>query len=377
MKLYLKLGLGVIIFLALIFVFSSYNFSTEQESLNDQVYVFPPFSEVYNTRPIKFNPENIDNSFEKYFFDKKLRKKLFNSANMMVEPDKNPEVRVIQEIDKGKYIEQKISLIINPSTIAYAYLLIPKNVSNPAPLILAMHPHGGFYEYGKDWVAGNKGTSDGFYGKELAERGYIVFAMDAPLFGDRTLGNLKNENSPETLENFGSQSLINLKHSLLGETLREDISVLNLIFSLETIDKENIGCIGYSFGGVRCMYLAALDERIKAVVLSNSVGNIRRDYSDGILQSWFTVLPGVAEYTEMSGIITLISPRPLMILSSDKDPIFPLNEAEEQVKIINLIYKRLGKENLFKFIIEKNEAHTFPKEYREEAYEFFDKFLKK
>lgn len=378
MKLIWKFFIGMLSLIFLIFIFSISNFSNEQENFpEDGVYVFPPFPEVYKFRKADFDAAEISGKIDKYFFDKKLRNKLFDSANMMTEPDKNPEVRVIQEIDKGKYLEQKLSLIIFPATISYAYMLIPKNISYPAPLILAMHPHGGFYEYGSEAVVGNKGDKEWAYGKELAERGYVVLAMDAPLFGNRGIIE-RAGNSNEVFEEFAEQNLLILGHSLLGEVLREDISTLNFLSSLESIDKNRIGCIGHSFGGIRCMYLSALDERVKAVVLANSVADLRRHNRESAptVHTWFSFIPGSGRYTDTNGILALIAPNPLMIISSEKDPIFPLKEAQKQTEVINKLYERLKYKDNFNFIIELNEAHTFPQKYREEAYNFFDKNLK-
>ena len=179
----------------------------------------------------------------------------------------------IETIDKGLYIQKKINILTSESTAANAYLLIPKNILGPMPAVIAMHQHGGNYEYGKEEVVGNIGDPDLAYGKELAERGYVVFAMDAPLFGEESA--MKAGNSGEKTEVFSAQGLFVLGHSPFGVVVQEDLAGLDYLSSLDFVDKDRIGCIGHSFGGVRCMYLSALDERVKAVVLSNSVANLK------------------------------------------------------------------------------------------------------
>ena len=377
-----------ILVLVILLVFSILSWTrNKNESLNleiphdtyvqdpNNVYVFPPFYEVHKKDNLEFDISKIKTLNDKVTFSESLRKKLFILANFLTQPDKSPKIQIINEVDKGTYTEQKLSIKMYPSTISFAYMLIPKNVNYPAPLILAMHQHGGNYENGKEEVVGNKGNPDLFYGKELAERGYLVFASDAPLFGDRVL-KLKGENSPRTLEDFGEESLILLGHSLLGETLREDIVMLNLISSLKNIDQNKIGCIGHSFGGVRCMYLAAMDDRIKVVVLSNSVANLRKKYEEAPVHTWFNILPGAAKYTETNGILTLIAPRPLMVIYTEKDPIFPIDETESQIKPLKELYSKLYKETDFSSLKIPNEAHAFPEKYHEIVYKFLDKNLK-
>ncbi len=341
----------------------------------NRAYLFPPFDEFHKNDKLEYDVSEIKDSADKEEFDKNLRKKTLELANFMTKPDEKPKIQVIGERDMGKYIEQKIIIKIYPSTVFTAYMLIPKGADFPAPLIIAMHQHGDNYENGKEEAVGNKGDENLFYGRELAERGYIVFASDAPLFGDRALIR-SGENSPRTLEEFGEQSLILLGHSLLGETLREDISILNIISSLKNIDQSKVGCIGHSFGGVRCMYLAALDERIKAVVISNSIANLRNEYNEAPVHTWFSILPGIAQYTETNGILALIAPRNLMIVYSEKDPIYPLEEAEYQINSVKELYERLDKKDNFNSLLIPNESHSFPKEYHEKAYRFFDESFK-
>ena len=186
MKLKWKLFIWLFILIVLIFIFSRTKFPDKETHIpENDFYVFPPFLDFYKSREPDFQASEVNNNLEKYFFDKRLRNKLFESANMMTEPDKNPKVKIIEEADKGNYIERKISIEIYPNTLSYGYMLTPKNITYPAPLILAMHPHGGIYELGTEAVVGHKGDKEWSYGKELAERGYVVFAMDAPLFGTR------------------------------------------------------------------------------------------------------------------------------------------------------------------------------------------------
>ena len=151
-----------------------------------------------------------------------------------------------------------------------------------------------------------------------------------------------------------------------------------MISTLKNIDQNKIGCIGHSFGGVRCMYLSAMDKRIRAIILVNSVADLRKKGGDAkpIVHTWFGFLPGTGQYTDTDGILALIGTRPLMILSSENDPIFPLNEAEDQVKKASKLYENLGKKDDIKFIVIKNGEHTFPEEYRKQTYDFFDKYLK-
>lgn len=328
-----------------------------------------------NKEPI-FNSEEIKSIKDKKKFDKQLKPKLYDLLNMPFEPLKESSAKEITSEDKGSYTKKKIFIYTSNITGRYAYLLIPKNIDLPAPTILAMHGHGGHYNYGKSELVGDIGDKNQFIGKELVEKGYIVLAMDAPLFGDSALNNTKTDFGPKTLEDLFMQHLLLLGYSPLGVMIQEEIEALDFLTSLDIVDKNNIGCIGHSMGGVRCMYLSALDERVKATVLSNSVANFRQKAESGILHTWLIILPGIAKLTGTKGLLALITPRPLMIVYSELDPVFPLDEALDKINSTKKLYSILNKQENFETIFIPKAAHEFPKEYHEQTYEFLDKHLK-
>ncbi len=367
----------------ILLVISSINSCKENQGLDNNSEIskdiwFAFFGVKYierNQEP-KFDISDIKDDRDKITFDKKLRYKLFELMNMPLIQFKKPKIDEITSIDKGDYTEKKIFLYTSNMTGRYAYLLVPKIINRKMPAVMAMHQHGGFYEYGKDEVVGNAGNKDLFYGKELAERGYVVLAIDAPLFGDSYLSVKETNTSPEIMEEIQAQQLIEIGHPPIGIMIQEEIMALNILSSLSYVDNNRIGCIGHSMGGTRCMYLAALDNRIKSTVLSSSVANIRQHAESAILKTWLTVLPGVAKYVDTEGLLTLIAPRSLMIIYSEEDPIFPKIEAENKINKTAELYKKLGKETYFSSIYLPKVGHELPREARERAYNFFEKHLK-
>ena len=341
-------------------------------------YIFASITEIHKKDNLEFDITKIDNLREKNKFDKKLKQKVIKLLKMPNPVVLNPKVDIVEDIDKGKYIQRKIRLYTAPFTFSYAYLLIPKEETAERKVVIVMHQHGGNYEYGKEEAAGNIGNENMFFGRELVERGYVVFAMDAPLFGENNqfFQNSGIRNSPAVEEEFATQSLLLYDYTPLGIIVEQDLTALNFLLNLEGVDKDNIGCIGHSFGGVRCMYLSALDERIKVTVLSNSVEKFREPIEFGGTQTWLSIVPDIAKYTGGNGMLALISPRPLMVLYSENDPIFPAEYLKLLIPPIKNIYKMLEQEKNLAIIKIPNKIHEFPKEYREQAYEFLDKHLK-
>ena len=171
--------------------------------------------------------------------------------------------------------------------------------------------------------------------------------------------------------------MVEFGYSPLGVIIQEDIRALDFLLSrFPEIDQNKIGCIGHSFGGIRCMYLAAIDNRIKVIALSNSIERFRESPNFGGVQTWMAILPKIAQYTGGNGMLALISPRPLILFYSENDPIFPAEDVEFLMDPLKKVYDLLGKKDNLKIIKIQNSAHEFPTEYHYLAYEFFDKYFK-
>src|SRR5688500_4120876 len=55
------------------------------------------------------------------------------------------EAEVVERVDKGDFVREKIYFNTAPGIRVPAYLLIPKNREKPLPALVALHDHGGFY----------------------------------------------------------------------------------------------------------------------------------------------------------------------------------------------------------------------------------------
>lgn len=110
--------------------------------------------------------------------------------------DPNPEV--VERVDKGDYIREKVWFNTTPDIRVPAYVLIPKNFPLPAPAIVALHDHGGFYLWGKEKLvdvdeespalrAFRSYYSEKFIAVELVKQGYVVIVIDMFYWGERRM----------------------------------------------------------------------------------------------------------------------------------------------------------------------------------------------
>jgi hypothetical protein len=129
--------------------------------------------------------------------------------------------------------------------------------------------------------------------------------------------------------------------------------------------------VGLSYGATITLFLAALDERVRAAVVS------------GYFTSWSAahrvpwnlcgsqVLPGMLDAIDHVGLGALVAPRPLLIESGTEDLIFPVDAAREEVARLRTVYGALG-------ATEALEHDVFEGGHRwhgERAYSFLDQHL--
>src|SRR5436190_1355967 len=99
----------------------------------------------------------------------------------------DPKPEIVEKVDKGDFIREKIYFNTTPDIRVPAYLLIPKNGSGKRmPAIVALHDHGGYYVWGKEKLVETEGEHSAmkewrktYYGNtsiasDLAKMGYVI-----------------------------------------------------------------------------------------------------------------------------------------------------------------------------------------------------------
>ncbi len=221
-----------------------------------------------------------------------------------------------------------------------AYLLVPDGVDaqQPAPAILALHGHGGSKA---DLVA--RGDSLGIYqgfGRQFTERGFVVLAPDAPGFGERAEGFRRYGNRDGCNINFLKLALFG--RNLMALAVWDDMRALDVLLGLPEVLPERVGAAGLSFGGTRAMYLAALDARVAAAVVSGYLTTFRSYALDAGNFCGAQFLPGVYALADVADIHGCIAPRPLLIQAGRVDRGFALGASRQAHARLADIYAAAG-----------------------------------
>lgn len=236
-------------------------------------------------------------------------------------PDMVPLLpEVIEVVPSEGFRREKIKYQVSSGDWAFAYLLIPDKLSSAAPALYVHHRGAGSHALGKSEAVGLAGDKNYALAQELAQRGYVVFAPDALGFEDRR--------SPESSgDDYDREYLFHqlAVRLLRGETLLKKVlwDVSRGIDYLETrteVDSRFVGFVGSGYGGQMALWSAALEPRIRVAAAHGGVLSYRQHFERGEWLRPEFVVPRLMQVADLQHILTLIAPRPFLLVTTDDDP---------------------------------------------------------
>jgi dienelactone hydrolase len=287
-------------------------------------------------------------------------------------PEKTVELSpiVLDRIDRGDYFLERIVYSTDSHLLVPAYVLIPKQLTGRAPAVIAWHGHG----YGSREIVGLQpdGAVDdsqpgihNHFAVQLVNRGMVVIAPEIIGFGDRRLSVDKTKDPKKTSSCFSLASrLLLYGRTLAGLRIYEAIRSLDYLLTREEVDVDRIGSMGFSGGGMIASLSSALDERIKATVISAFTSTFR-----GSLLSMNhcidNYIPSILPYADLPELIGLIAPRALFVESGIDDTLFPVDSVREAIGVLEGIYEAEGTSGRF-------EVDLFPGKHEVSGRKSFD-----
>lgn len=292
-----------------------------------------------------------------------------------------------------------------------ALLLKPAGAKGKLPGIVGLHDHGGNKYFGlrkitrmsKDPHPAMIRHQAQYYGgfawaNELARRGYAVLVHDTFTFGSRRVrladvpANIRNnqvEANPEAEdeiqrynqfagahEHLIAKSLFSAGMTWPGVFVNDDQRALDYLCSRPDVDATRVGCAGLSGGGLRTVMLSGADERIRC---SCTVGMMTtwRDYllNKCYTHTWMCYVPGLPRELDYPEILGLAAPNPVLVLNNRQDALFTLSEMERADRMLAEVYKKAGAPEHYKGSFYDG-PHKFDREMQQEAFAWFDRWLK-
>lgn len=201
------------------------------------------------------------------------------------------DMQVLEEEQRDGYKAQKIAFNINAYARITAYLLIPDGGASSAseapstayavkshrkfPAVNLLHDHGAHLFIGKEKMIRPFGVSEEvledadawvkqlyegqYLGDYLARHGYVVFSVDAPMWGERG----RKEGVDRKKYDLIAGNMMMLGRDLSAFMTYDDMASTDFLASLPMVDSERIGCAGCSMGAYRSWMLSALSDKIK------------------------------------------------------------------------------------------------------------------
>jgi dienelactone hydrolase len=283
------------------------------------------------------------------------------------------DIEVLESDDAGPYRRERVVFDSEATMSVPAYLLVPHTRTEPGPAVLAIHGHGA----GKSMVCGlDRGRADlrdeidgyhGDYAHQLACRGYVVLAPDLRGFGERA-----DWNPPERYQcdwNLVSATIADANP--LTQNLWDMRCALDVLAQHPLVDPGRVGACGLSYGGTATLFLAAIDERVKAAVVSGYFASWAAAHRVPWNMCGSQILPGLLGRLEHVDLGALVAPRALLIETGTDDDIFPVHAAREALAKLAPVYEMLGvRERLVHDV--NDGGHRW---YGGQAYPFFEREL--
>lgn len=272
-----------------------------------------------------------------------------------------PDVRILSREKKQGYTLETFEFDNGLGAVVPGYFLIPEEHKPRYPAIFYCHWHGGNYDLGKQEIFTTHHTPE-VPAETLTRAGYVVMAIDAYCFGERSgqgPGGPLEKGSAEEMST--SKRALWFGRSLWAMMVRDDRMALNYLFTREEVDTRRVAVTGISMGATRSWWLMALDERIKTGV---AVGCLTR-YQDLIAEQKlrahgiYYFVPGILNYFDTEAIISLIAPRAVLFMTGDEDigsPVSGIRTIDAKVRPVYALY---GRENAFENIIYPKTGHVY------------------
>lgn len=296
-----------------------------------------------------------------------LRRELFEMLGLQPLPARSPlKAEITASTTRDGVIVENIVFQSRPGLYVTANFYRPEEQDGPLPSILYQCGHG---KVSIDGVSYGNKVYYQRHGTWFAKHGYTCLTIDTLQLGEIE----GHHHGTHRLDRWWWNSR---GYTPAGVEAWNAIRALDYMETREEVDAERIGATGRSGGGAYTFWISALDERIKVSAPVAGITSMHNHVVDGCIEGHCDCMFMVNTYRwDFPLLASLIAPRPLLILNTDDDRIFPLNGVADVFTRTRKVYDALdARENLGLAIYQGPHKDTEP--LRVSAYHWFERHLK-
>lgn len=245
------------------------------------------------------------------------RRQLFDMLGLWPVPERTALQPVITgKVDGDDFVVERLHFQSLPGLYVTANLYLPRNLAAPAPAILYGCGHAEVKTNGVSY--GNK-TYYQHHGAWLAKHGYVCLTLDT-----LQLGEIQGDH--HGTYRLGQWWWNSRGYTPAGIEAWNSIRALDYLETRPEVDAKRLGMTGRSGGGSYTWTTAALDERVKVAAPVAGITDLRNHVCDGAVEGHCDCMFFVNTYGwDFPLVAALIAPRPLLLVNTDADNIFPLD----------------------------------------------------
>ena len=296
-----------------------------------------------------------------------LRKLLYSLLGDLPDRRRAISARLVSRTRTDKYHLEKLELDLNGLETVPAYFVLPRQVSEPVPVVLYNHSHGGGYAIGKDeFIKGREYLQDPPYAEVIADLGWAGLCIDTWAFGERS----------HTSEADTFKAMLWQGQVLWGMMVYDSLRAVDYIVSRPEVDPKRIATLGISMGSTMAWWLAALDKRVKVTIdiccLTDFHSLLRRKALSE--HGLYYYVPSLLRYFTTAEINALIAPRPHLGIAGNLDSLTPPEGLDEIDRHLKKVYLESGYPERWQ-LLRYDVGHQETPQARVEILEFLNRFV--
>jgi dienelactone hydrolase len=305
------------------------------------------------------------------FHDPAAREKRHAEAMEMFGLSPMPERGDLRAVITGRVEDEwvtveKLHFQSSPGLYVTANFYLPKKIEKPLPTVIYVCGHSFMITNGVSF--GNK-TGYGHHGAWFARNGYACLVIDTVQLGE--IQGIHHGTYREGMWWWNSRG-----YSSAAVEAWNTIRAIDYLETRSEVDKSRIGITGRSGGGAYSWSTTALDSRIKVSAPVAGITDLRNYVIDGAVEGHCDCMFFVNTYAwDYPMLAACAAPRPLLIVNSDKDSIFPLDGVVRLNQKVANLYRLYGNTNDQGLVIGPG-PHKDTQDLQIPVFRWFNKYLR-